>query len=134
MIHEALASPWPWLLMALGLFALYIQTAIRDEFSMLEKDIIPRVLSILETKVAVASLLTEVEEFASTNDWAQRQDALEDVDRIRGNSAEHRAHMTDMGDEESRSAEEIEDRAASIISLAEQVLEETRAGAPRAGA
>ncbi|NOR82404.1 MAG: HAMP domain-containing protein [Ardenticatenales bacterium] len=118
---------------ALGLFALYIQTAIRDEFSMLEKDIIPRVLSILETKVSVASLLTEVDEFVSTNDWAQRQDALEDIERIRGNMAEHRVHMTDIGDEESRAAQEMEDRAASIISLAEQVLEETRAGAPREG-
>ncbi len=118
---------------ALGLFSLYIQTAIRDEFSMLEEDIIPRVLCILETKVAVASLLTEVDEFVSTNDWAQRQDALEDIERFRGNIAEHTAHMTHMGDEEGRAAQEIEDRAASIIGLAEQVLEETRAGAPREG-
>jgi len=118
---------------ALGLFSLYIQTAIRSEFSMLEEDIIPHVLCILETKVAVASLLTEVDEFVSTDDWAQRQDALEDIERFRGSIAEHTVHMTRMGDEEGRAAQGIEDRAASIIGLAEQVLEDTRAGVPREG-
>jgi methyl-accepting chemotaxis protein len=73
-----------------------------------------------------------VDEFVSTNEWAQWQHALEDIERIRGNTAEHTAYEVYIGDGEDRAAREMEDRAANIISLAEQVLEETRGGAPRA--
>ncbi len=118
---------------ALGLFSLYIHSPIRDEFSKLEEDIIPGALTMLETKAALASLLTEVDEFVSTNDWSQRQQALENIELIHENLAEHTTLATHVGDEEGRKAREMEDRAGSIISLAEQVLEKTRGGTPRQG-
>ncbi len=57
---------------------------------------------------------------------------MEAITRIQENTAEHKAHEIHIGDEEGRVAQDMEDRAAHIISLAKQVMDAVEAGGAQA--
>ncbi len=115
-----------------GFFSLHTYYNISEEFSLLQKDVIPGALSMLETEAAVASLLVKVDEIVSTGDVTHQERAMEAITRIQKNTAEHTAHEIHIGEEESRVAQDMEDRARRIISLAEQVMDAVKAGGSRA--
>ena len=117
---------------ALGFFSLRTYYNIRVEFSLLKEDVIPGTLSMMDTEGAVKTLLVEVDEIVRTGDVTHREPAMEAIARIQENTAELTAHEIHIGDEEGRVAQDMEDRAAHIISLAEQVMNAVEAGGSQA--
>jgi methyl-accepting chemotaxis protein len=117
---------------ALGFFSLRTYDNIHEEFSLLKENVIPGAFSMMDTEGAVKTLLVEVDKIVSTGDITHREHAMEAIARIRKNTAEHTAHEIHIGDEESQVAQDVEDRAVRIISLAEQVMDAVEAGGSQA--
>ncbi len=112
----------------LGIFTLTTYFNVQEEFSLLKVDIIPGAISMLETDAAVKSLLVEVQRIAGSGDTARQEQAQESIARIQRNVTEHTEHERHVGVEEGQVAQDMEDRAAHIISGAEQVIDAVESG------
>ncbi|MCP4545516.1 MAG: methyl-accepting chemotaxis protein, partial [bacterium] len=112
----------------LGIFTLTTYFNVQEEFSLLKVDIIPGAISMLETDAAVKSLLVEVQRIAGSGDTARQEQAQESLARIQHNVTEHTEHERHVGVEEGLVAQDMEDRAARIISRAEQVIDAVESG------
>jgi len=105
----------------LGFFSLRTYDNIRAEFALLQEDI-PDAISMLETEAMLWLVFKELDELQSTVGTESREALLEAFARVRENMAEHTAHEINIGEEERRAAQDMEDRAVRIISLAEQAM------------
>jgi methyl-accepting chemotaxis protein len=117
---------------ALGIFTMLNYFNVREENSMLNEDIIPGALFMLETNAAVKSLLVEVQQMASAGETEHWEHAEEAIARIQENTTQHTAHEMHVGDEEGRAAQDMEDRAARIIDEAERIIIAVEAGGSQA--
>ena len=107
----------------LGVFTLTTYFGVQEKFSLLEVDIIPGAISMLETDAAVQSLLVDVQRIVSGGGATHQERARESIARIQQNVAEHTEHERHVGVEEGLVAQDMESRAARIISGAELVIE-----------
>ena len=105
--------------------------AIDEEFNLLIEDVVPGALSMLKTSAALEALRGEVKEMALSGDTSQREYIDKAIASIQANTAEHAAHEIQVGEEEGAVAQDMENRAASIISLAEQVMDEIETNAQK---
>ncbi len=108
---------------ALGIVSLIAYENIHEAFSLLREDIVPSVVSMLETDALVKSLLVEVQRIVATGDATHQEHAQERITRVQENAAEHTAHGMRIGDEEGQAAQDIEDRITLIVSQAERVID-----------
>ena len=116
----------------LGIFTLTTYFDVRGEFTLLQEDIIPGALSMLETDAAIKSLLVEVQRVASSGETAHMEHVQESITRIQNNVTEHTEHARHVGVEEGQTAQDMEDRANHIISGAEQVIDAVKSGGEQA--
>lgn len=109
--------------LSLGTYA-----SVNAEFTLLKEDVVPGAISMLETDATLAKLRGEVQAMALSGDTSHREHADEAIARIQSNTAEHTAHEIHIGEEEGQVAQDMENRAAIIISLAEAVMADVEAG------
>jgi len=117
---------------ALGIISLYTYFGVNEEFTLLQEDIVPGAVSILETEVALQALLTEVEEMALTGDATHQAHALQAAARAQESIAEHVAIVSKVGGEEYQDMLDLEDQIKQLISSANQVMDGVEAGKPHA--
>ncbi|MFC1961237.1 methyl-accepting chemotaxis protein [Chloroflexota bacterium] len=101
---------------------------VKQEFALLQEDIIPGAISMLETEATLRTLLAATEAYIRSGDTGHRATAAEAMTRIQANTTEHTAHERHVGDEEGRVAQDMEDRATSIINLAQSVIDGVESG------
>jgi len=114
----------------LGIFTMVVYTNIREEFSTLQAEVMPSMLSMLETDAAISALLIEVGEVVETGDTTHVEHARELMAVIQEKVADHSALAANAGEEEQHAAHDMEDRAGRIISGSEQALAAVEAGRP----
>ena len=110
----------------LGLWSLNTFGKMEGEYSLLQEDVVPAAVSLLETEAAVNSLLLEVEEFANAGGEGHREQILKEMTFIRENTTEHTEHAIQLGQEEGQAAQRIQVQADLVSRLSQRALD--RAG------
>jgi hypothetical protein len=77
----------------LGFFALRVFDTMNDEVTLLQEDVLPGAISMLETSSVIKSLMMEVEEFSEDGNPQHREHASEAMALIRKNMTEHTARQ-----------------------------------------
>jgi methyl-accepting chemotaxis protein len=115
----------------LGLWSVRTYGNMEKESAVLQEDVVPGVLFMLETEATIHSLITEVQEYASGGEKAHREHIQEDIAFLEETTASHTEHAARSGEEESQDAQQLEERTAAIINLAQQALDaaDVQAGA-----
>ena len=108
---------------ALGFFSLQIYGNMNQEVSLLQEDVIPGAISMMETDSAVGALVAEVEQFVRSGEADDREEAGEAIDLILENMTEHVAHEKSAGQQEGQEAQELSDRTSSLTSMAQEVMD-----------
>jgi hypothetical protein len=86
----------------------------------MQEGVVPSTVSTLETSAALQALRGEVEEMIVSGDTVSNQEHVQEaITLIQKNTAEHTAYAISVG--KGSVAQDMEDRAASIIGLAQQV-------------
>jgi methyl-accepting chemotaxis protein len=96
-----------------------------EAFRQLTEDVVPTWVSLLETQAALGRLITEVEEAYESGDVTiLAENVYKYMERIRGSTTELTALAPELGEEEAAAAADIEMRAADIIVLAQEYMNE----------
>jgi len=109
--------------LALGIFALFTYGRINQEVTALQKDVIPGAISMLETNAAVKTLVSEADQYARSNDQTYREHAADTIIKIQANTTQHTDQEQAVGAKAGQAALNIKNRAASIISLSEAIMD-----------
>lgn len=112
---------------ALGVLTLITYRDVQEVFSLLEEDVVPGAISIMETETAIQGLLMEVEEMVLVRDATHWEYALEDIARMRKSVGEHLAIAEKLGGEEHQDMLDVKDQIEQIIGLANQVKDTVEA-------
>jgi methyl-accepting chemotaxis protein len=107
----------------LGFSALLTYDDVGQEFDLLQEDVVPGAISLLETNMTIGTLLSEVSEIVRSGETTHREHADAAITFIQTNTAEHTEHELLIGEEEGQVAQDMETRATTIISLAEEVMD-----------
>jgi methyl-accepting chemotaxis protein len=107
---------------ATGLYGLYSFSAAKVKFDALEEDIVPGALFMLDTRATLANLVTAIERTTSTSNMAYWQAAAQGMPRLMNSLAEYSAYQRQIGEAEGRAAEELEQQAAALVALLEEMV------------
>ncbi len=106
----------------LALITTQIFRQANEKITLLDKDIVPGAISMLETTASMAMLAIEVNEFIETKEAIHLEQANQAIDKMRNNVERHTIHEAHIGEAEQQIAQNMEDRAKDIIALAENLL------------
>ncbi len=107
----------------MGMTALQVLGEINREFSVVQNDIVPSAISILETEAAVHSMLVAVNRFTQSGQQEFRLSAQDDIAFIQASVGEHLKLGEELGGDEAESARAVAARAAYLVALAKDAMD-----------
>jgi signal transduction histidine kinase/DNA-binding response OmpR family regulator len=113
----------------LSLIATQTFQQMNSQVTVLNDDIVPGAILMLETTATMNMLGLEINEFLVTNELTHLEQAKAAMIKMRTNVEQHTAHEIHLGKEERQVAQDMEQRTKDIISLAERATELQKNGA-----
>jgi nitrogen fixation/metabolism regulation signal transduction histidine kinase len=106
----------------LGILALNTYRAVGRELTKLQEDVVPGAINILESNVAILSVYKHLDDYLATGSETAQQHLSAAITSVRFLSRAHTEHETALPGDAGAIAVDMEERAASIISLADRAL------------
>jgi signal transduction histidine kinase/CheY-like chemotaxis protein/methyl-accepting chemotaxis protein len=106
----------------LGFIATQTFQQMSNQVTVLNEDIVPGAVSLLETTATMAMLGIEINEFLVSNELKHLEQAKQFIVKMQNNVEQHTAHETHLGEQARKVAQDMENRTKAIIALAERAF------------